>query len=102
MKITSYTKLDTYEVSSSTLNIYWGEEAFPPKEDETEPYWTYEFCRASIHDSRDVLIEKIIATRYPTYGSEVAAIANGGADSEEHQAFRQLAKQLANNFINSK
>jgi hypothetical protein len=99
MKTTSYTQLPTYEVSGSYLNIYWNEEAHPPREDETEPYWSYDFCQARTIDSRSALIEKIIATQYPTYGSEVAAIRNGGEAAEKHEALRVLAKELADGWF---
>jgi hypothetical protein len=45
-----------------------------------------------------VLIEKIMATKYPTYGAEVAAICNGGESAAEHEAFRVQAKSLANGW----
>jgi hypothetical protein len=100
MKITSYTQLDTYEVQGNFLGIYWNEEAHEPKENETEPYWTYDHCSAFATDSRSVLIEKIIATKYPTYGSEVAALANGGESAAEHETMRATAKTLADGWVN--
>ena len=100
MKATSYTQLNTYEVDGNDLAIYWNEEAHEPKEDETEPYWTYDHCQAFASDSRNVLIEKIMATKYPTYGAEVAALANGGESAAEHQALRAQAKTLADGWIN--
>ena len=100
MKITSYTQLDTYEANGNFLNIYWGEEKHDPEENETEDYWTYFCCRAFASDSRSTLIEKIIATKYPTYGSEIAALANGGDSADEHQAFRAQAKSLADGWLN--
>lgn len=48
---------------------------------------------------RDEIIEAIIATRYPTYGSEIAAIQNGGDDAETHQTFRDKAKALADEWL---
>jgi hypothetical protein len=99
MKATSYTKLNTYEVDGNDLTIYWGEEAHAPQDDEVEPYWTYEACRANATDSRAALVEKIMATRYPTYGAEIAAMANGGSDAEEHEAFRAQAKSLADGWV---
>ena len=99
MKTNSYTQLDTYETSGNDLTIYWNEQEHMPREDEEEKYWTYDFCRAKTTDSRSVLIEKIMATQYPTYGSEVAAICNGGDAAQAHEAMRELAKSLANGWI---
>ena len=99
MKTTSYEKLPAYEVSGVELTIYWNEEENAPREDETEIYWSYDSCRAKTTDSRSALIEKIMATKYPTYGAEVAAIQNGGEDAIEHQAMRDLAKSLVDGWF---
>jgi hypothetical protein len=100
MKATSYTKLNTYEVDGNDLAIYWNEQEHAPKENETEVYWTYEHCQAFASDSRSVLIEKIMATRYATYGAEIAAIRNGGQSADDHSAFRVQAKALADGWLN--
>jgi cobalamin biosynthesis protein CobT len=100
MKVTSYTKLNTYEVDGNDLAIYWDEQEHEPKEDETEVYWTYDHAQAFASDSRNVLIEKIMATKYPTYGAEVAAICNGGDSAAKHEAFRAEAKTLADGWVN--
>lgn len=100
MKVTSYTKLNTYEVDGNDLAIYWNEQEHEPKENETEIYWTYDHAQVFASDSRNVLIEKIMATRYPTAGAEVAAICNGGESAAEHEAFRVQAKTLAKGWIN--
>lgn len=99
MKVTSYEQLETYEVDGNVLSIYWGEASHAPKEDETEPYWTYDCCKAHTSDSRSVLIEKIIQTKYPTTGAEIAAIQNGGQDAEDHQQHRALAKALVDGWL---
>lgn len=99
MKATSYTKLNTYEVHGNYLAIYWNEEQHEPKEGESEVYWTYNYCDAFVSDTRSALIEKIIATQYPTYGSEVAAINDGGEKHEAYQAFRVKAKALAKGWV---
>jgi hypothetical protein len=98
MKVTSYTKLNTYEVDGNDLAIYWNEQEHEPKENENEIYWTYDHAQAFASDSRNVLIEKIMATKYPTYGAEVAAICNGGESAAEHEAFRVQAKALADGW----
>jgi len=100
MNATSYTKLNTYEVSGNDLSIYWNEQEHLPKEGESEIYWTYDYAQAFVSDTRSEIIEKIISTKYPTYGSEVAAICNGGESAAEHEAFRLQAKALADGWIN--
>jgi hypothetical protein len=99
MKATSYTQIPTYEISGNDLTIYWDEQEHPPREDETEAYYTYQFCRAKTTDSRSAIIEKIMATQYPTYGSEVAAICNGGEAAADHEAMRAQAKLLADGWL---
>jgi hypothetical protein len=102
MKATSYTQLNTYMVDGNDLAIYWNEEAHTPHEGETEPYWTYDHCQAFASDDRSALIEKIMATMYPTMGAEIAAISNGGRQAEDHQAFRAKAKALADGWLKEK
>jgi hypothetical protein len=99
MKATSYAKLNTYEVDGNDLVIYWNEEEHEPKENESETYWTYDCCRAFASDHREVLIEKIMQSRYPTYGAEIAAIRNGGQDADDHHALRVQAKALADGWL---
>lgn len=98
-KVTSYTQLSTYEVDGNDMAIYWNEQAHEPKEGETEAYWTYDYCQAFATDTRNVLIEKIMGCMYPTYGSELAAIINGGADAAAHEAARVQAKALADGWL---
>lgn len=99
MRITSYVQLNTYQPAGNDLAIYWAEEENEPKEGETEVHWTYEYCLAKVFDTRSVLIEKIIATKYPSYGSEIAALSNGGESEQEHQVFREQAKVLADGWL---
>lgn len=105
MKTKSFVRLNTYEVNGNDLSIYWNEEYHEPSEDSItlelkEPYWSYDHCYAFATDTYGVLIEKIIATVYPTYGSEIAALANGGNSAAKHQTLRNLAKELAAGWVN--
>jgi hypothetical protein len=99
MKATSYSQLNPYEFNGRYLTIYWNEEAHEPKEDETEPFWTYDFCYAETGDSYGALVSKIIRSQY-TVDAEFAAINNGGEDYEAYQAFRAQAKALADGWVN--
>ena len=96
----SQVKMPTYELSGKELTIYWDEQELNREsvEGEQETVYSYAYCVASVFDNRDALIEKIMATQYPTYGSEVAAICNGGEDAENHEAMRQTAKTLADGW----
>jgi hypothetical protein len=107
MKARSSVKLNTYELDGNNLSIYWNEEYHEPVsdiEDNTldsrEAYWTYDHCYAFATDDYGTLIEKIIATKYPTYGSEIAALANGSDSAAKHKALRKLAKELASGWVN--
>ena len=100
-RITSYTKLPTYEVSGKFLNIYWGETEHPPREDETEIYYSYHICRASIFDDYGTLITKIIRTQY-TLDAEFAMINNGGEEYQTFLQFRSIAKELARGWLETK
>ena len=50
---------------------------------------------------RDMIIESIVRAKYPTYGAEIAAMANSGEEYQEHQDWRQLAKDTADYFIDN-
>jgi hypothetical protein len=39
---------------------------------------------------------------YSTFGSEIAAIQNGGQKAEDHQTLRDQAKALADGWLNNK
>ncbi|MDX1408411.1 MAG: hypothetical protein R3330_09765, partial [Saprospiraceae bacterium] len=65
---------------------------------EIETYWTAEEALCRVSDTRNVLIEKIMASQYTT-GAELAAINNGGEDYEVYQAFRAQAKALADGWL---
>lgn len=60
-------------------------------------YSTVEFPKTY---SRDERVECVIKSRYPTYGSELAAINNGGDDLDEYTSFRNIAKIVADDSIN--
>lgn len=94
MRITSYTELPTYEISGNALNIYFDPHTHEPKEDETEPYWTYELCRAQTTDGYDALVVKLLRTRY-SLDDELAAINDGGERHADFLQFRAQIKLLA-------
>jgi len=94
MRITSYTQLDTYEAQGPYLNIYWDEQAHDPKRGETEPYWTYELCRAFTRESYGDLVVRLIRHKY-SVDDEFAAINEGGERYDAFLAWRVEAKALA-------
>ena len=101
MKTYSSEQLPTYQVSGQELRIHWDAKEVPAHVmDEQSTQWEQEEAVCNVSDSRDSLIEKIMATKYPTYGAEVAALCNGGDDAAQHEAFRAQAKSLADGWIN--
>mgnify|MGYP001774133333 CR=1 FL=1 len=91
-------QLPTFEKRGLTLRVNFNEEEFIQESEGQEPktMWRYTTAAFPVTASRPERIEAIIATRYPSYGSELAAINNGGAETDAYHAFRELAKQLAN------
>ena len=87
-------KLPRFQTFGMTLVINFDERAV--RDDELDvtryEYTTAKVCKTS---SRDERIEAIIKTKYPTYGSELAAMHKGGVEAEAYAALRALAKQLA-------
>ena len=102
MKTYSSERLPTYQVSGQELRIHWDAKEVPASwmNDEPQNQWEQEEAVCNVSDSRASLIEKIMATKYPTYGAEVAALCNGGDDAAQHEAFRAQAKSLADGWIN--
>lgn len=75
------------------------------KKEETDDMEQYSYLQSKIKLSgnikRDLIIESIIRARYPTYGAELAAMSNGEEERQDHQAWRQLAKDTADYFIDN-
>lgn len=98
MKSQSGTKQDNFVVSGRELLINFDhvEQTRDLQDEEgTETYWECEQVKVPRLAARDTIIEAIIAVKYPTYGAELAAIRNGGADEQAHSEWRQKAKQIA-------
>lgn len=99
MKTHSPFQLDTYQVMGRKLHINFNEQFVEGSEDMEDQYV---YDTAVIPDKlakRDSIIEAIMATKYPTFGSELAAIRNGGIEAEEHEALRLKAKGLADGWL---
>ena len=101
MKVYSSTQPETYQVIGKTLRIHWdAQEVTKEGADGPEIQWEANEALCGVYDNRNTLIEKIISAVYPTYGSEIAAIVNGGDDATAHDAMRTLAKSLADGWLN--
>jgi len=101
MRVTSDQKLEDYQVIGDKLRLHWGHEQVTVEgiEGEQTTQWQCEEAVVKKTASRDKIIETIIATQYPTYGSEIAAIRNGGEDAEAHESLRKKAKELADGWF---
>ena len=90
-------QLPTYQKFGTRIRVNFDEQQITEtEEDGTETiFYEYRFVDFQKTSTRDQRIEAIIANKYPTYGSELAAINNGGTEAEDYQAHRTLAKQLA-------
>jgi len=98
MRVNSNDKLPEYQVIGPTLRIHWNYEEVPETED-TPAGWSCDEAVVPKTASRSQIIEAIIATKYPTTGAELAAINNGDEDYEIYQAFRTVAKSLADRWF---
>lgn len=83
-----------FEKVGQFIHIYFDEEVIPATEDAEQSY-SYCYCKVPAMISRNELIDAIVKIKYPTFDAEIAAIANGGVDSEEHQDWRNNAKLVA-------
>lgn len=101
MKTYSNEQPETYQVVGKVLRIHWNiEEVTKEGMDGPETVWEADEALCGVYDDRSSLIEKIMATAYPSYGAEVAAIVNGGDDAAAHESMRTLAKSLADGWLN--
>jgi len=102
MRVTSNDKLEKFQIVGPKLRIHWGyEETTPDPEIEgSTGGWSCEEAVVKKTASRSEVIEAIIATQY-TISEEIAAINNGGAEYEDYQAFRQFAKNTADDWLAS-
>lgn len=91
-------QLPTYQKFGTKIRVNFDEQKLTETdEDGTETaFFKYRFVDFQLTASRDQRIEAIIANKYPTYGSEIAAINNGGTEYDNYLEHRTLAKQLAN------
>lgn len=103
MEVYSNAKLEDYQIIGDKLRIHWNhQEVTIPSIDgdyEGTARWRCEEAVVKKTASRDEIIEAIIATKYPTYGAEIAAIRNGAEDAQAHEDLRLKAKELADNWV---
>lgn len=102
MKVFAGRELQTYEPSGDDIYIHWNVEK-NVKETEQGSFdeWSADEVVVKKTDSRNVVIEKIIASQY-SVGAEIATINNRESRPEEYvayQNFRLLAKELANGLV---
>ena len=104
MQVQSKNKLDEFQVIGETVRIHFDYQQVTRQSinDSEETFWLCEEAVASVFDSRNTIIEKIMKTKYPTTGSEFAAINNGGEDHTNYLNFRVKAKALADKFVQTR
>lgn len=97
MKTTANEPLPRFQRLGMTLVINFDETPEEVTDDNGKTYTRYHYLTAKVKKTAtsDQRVEAIIATRYPTYGAELAAINNGGQETDDYRAFRAAAKQLA-------
>jgi hypothetical protein len=98
MHVKSKDKLPKYQVIGQKLRIHWDYKEVPATE-EAPAGWSCKEAVVQVTAARSEIIEAIIAVSYPTFGSEFAAIINGGDDAAAHEAVRQQAKDLADGWL---
>lgn len=106
MKVYSTQPLQKFDTDSQGLfvRIRWNEQVvqFPNQQhDGFINQYSYDEAVITQGDSRSVIIEMIIGSQYTT-GGELAVINNKDTDPTsyaEYQAFRQTAKDLADEYL---
>ena len=97
MKVMSNEKPDQFFISGTIFYIRFDMEEVERTDidGDSENMWQYEEVQVPRYADRRTIIEGIIATRYPTYGAEMAAYHNGQESYEAFLQFRVEAKALA-------
>lgn len=95
-------KLPKFQTLGLILIIRCNEREVATVDDEgnEQTHYEYDVTKVCKTSSRDERIEAIIKAKYPTYGSELAAIHKGGDAAAEYMAHRELAKQIATESFN--
>ncbi len=106
MKVYSNEQPDAYSASGNELRIRWDIQQVTKLDMEGNDQTTWEANEALcfVFDDRSSLIEKIIGSVH-TQGAEIALINNKDIDPvayDAYQAFRDLAKNLADDWFASK
>jgi predicted Mrr-cat superfamily restriction endonuclease len=106
MKVYSNEQPDAYSASGHELRIRWDIQQVTKTDMEGNDQTTWEANEAlcAVFDDRSSLIEKIIGSVH-TPGAEIALINNKDTDPSAYsayQAFRDLAKNLADDWFASK
>ena len=103
MKTYSQTKPQDYAISGNEVRIHWDiqEQTVEDMDGQTQTQWVANEAVVMVHDSREAMIEKIIASVY-SVPQEIAVINNRDEKPEqydEYQQLRQTAKQLADGWV---
>jgi len=101
MKTESPFELPTYEVMGHKLRIHFNHTLVVREDTDggSETFHTYDTSVVEVTASRDTVIESIMRVKYPTYGVELAAVQNGKGVSLRHGEYRDMAKQLADDWF---
>lgn len=94
----STTKRNKFEMMGQYVLICFNEQEILPIEEDGETYYQYDFTKVPLLTKRCDIIQAIIRIKYPDLDSEFAARVNGGDEQEEHDAWRLIAKAVADEF----
>jgi len=106
MKTYSQTQPDTYVISGNEVRIHWDvqEQTTQDMDGQDQTQWVANEAVAFVHDTREILIEKIIGSVYSVQ-QEIATINNRDEKPDtydDYQSLRATAKQLADNWLSQK
>jgi hypothetical protein len=66
-----------------------------------ETAYTYQTARVDKLSDRNTIIEEIMKTHYPTFGSEIASLQGDPENEAQHSMLKKLAKVLADYWVNT-
>lgn len=95
-------KLPTYKLLGRKLNIHFNEEVVEQEfEGVVETFYRYNKAQVDKLTPRNGIIEAIMKTHYPTFGSEIAALQGDPEKEAQHSMLKKLAKDLASYWVNT-
>lgn len=101
-KTHSPVELPTYQLMGRKLKINFDHQTKQVEStDGVETQHVYTTAQVDRLSDRNTIIEEIMKTNYPTFGSEIASLQGDPEKEAQHSMLKKLAKDLASYWVNT-